>query len=192
MKIVNNKITIAQGETPTYDAVVLSKDNGSPFIIQTYDSSSGTGVQNPVIEFVVRPSVYDRLQNYAFRAYLKYAGKTFVSTEIKDYTGGDIWDNDVSGDSDYLYKLVTNESTTYRYYENGEWHPYELRIVLTLPYEATSLMEVKTYKYEITLFGGSIDADATFQDDEIPLSNIEYKKPLLEPTDFIVGGSISE
>ena len=53
MKIVNNKIYIGRGETPTYHVYVIDEDSGAPFIVPV-------GVKNPVLEFIVRPSIYDR------------------------------------------------------------------------------------------------------------------------------------
>ena len=58
-----------------------------------------------------------------------------------------------------------------------------------MDYPSTSKMEAKTYKYEVVLF----NATPKYQNSKlIGLENIAYKKPLLEATDFIVGGSLSE
>ena len=63
MKIVNNKIYIGRGETPTYHVYVIDEDSGAPFIVPV-------GVENPVLEFIVRPSIYDREDDYVFKTYI--------------------------------------------------------------------------------------------------------------------------
>ena len=60
MRIVNNKIYIARGETATYDVSVKDNKTGAPFTIPS-------GYKNPVIEFIVRPSVYDREDGYGLK-----------------------------------------------------------------------------------------------------------------------------
>ena len=35
MKITNNKIKIAKGETPTYDVAAIDKITGEPYILQS-------------------------------------------------------------------------------------------------------------------------------------------------------------
>ena len=37
MKIINNKIYIVQGETPTYTASVIDRDTGHPYMILKTD-----------------------------------------------------------------------------------------------------------------------------------------------------------
>ena len=89
MRIVNNKIYIARGETATYDVSVQDNKTGAPFTIPS-------GYKNPVIEFIVRPSVYDRKDDYVFKCYLDYTAKLaehdFGDTSVQDYDG-ETWDN---------------------------------------------------------------------------------------------------
>lgn len=183
MKIINNKIYIAKGETPTYDVSVIDKQTEAPYMLPS-------GINNPVIEFIVRPSVYNRADDYVFRAYLDYSThKKFETPELVEYTDNQ-WDDSnapSSGDEEKLHFRITSDGIKeYRYYENGAWVPYEFRISFMFPYEATSLMESKQYKYEVVLFGADVLPG------NAGLTNISYKEPLLEATDFIVGGSLSE
>ena len=59
MKIINNKIYIVQGETPTYTASVIDKDTGIPYMILKTDMF-------PVVEFIVRPSIYNRADDFVY------------------------------------------------------------------------------------------------------------------------------
>lgn len=218
MKIVNNRIYISKGETSTYEANVIDKDTGAPFIIPS-------GVNNPVIEFIVRPSIYDRKDDFVFKCYISYSDKKaehdFGDTAVQTYTvtseADNEWSNeydfrDVNGDDQPQNALfrkeiaVGSDTWEYRYFDPNatgtgddyKWIPYEFKIIFPFPYEATSLMEPKPYKYEVTLFGADIEptpASSTVRippDDMYKLVNISHKIPLLEATDFNVGGSLSE
>lgn len=202
MKIINDNITIVQGETPTHNRAVIDKDTGAPYIISK-------GINNPYIEFIVRPSVYTKKNDYVFKAYLDCSNiKRF--DEIVDYNDV-LWTDEEPSDTSKLYRRNFNGDYDYRYwdsektYDDGtHWHPYEFRITFTFPYAdgqvkrgeetilksgGTSVMEAKTYKYDITLFGGIKKAE--FNPGEIPII-IDYKKPLLTAANFIVEGSASE
>ena len=200
MKIVNNKIFIIKGETPLYDVSVIDDKTGAPFIITTLPKD----VANPgyVIQFNVSPSVYSDKNKYVYNNYLLLGENihTFPTKKIEDYNGGPEWSadyvfTDAKGhpqDASALFRkeVVANSNVwEYKYFENGQWHDYELRISFMFPYEATSKMEPKTYKYEVTLFGGS--KKDNYVHGENPL-NITFKKPLIEASDFIVGGSSSD
>lgn len=204
MQIINNNIYIIQGETATYNQRVINKTTGAPYII-------ADGINNPYIAFVVRPSIYTKKDAYVFKAYLDCSNiKKFTSNEILNYNepGTDEleWTDDTVGETDRLYRKFYQGDTTYRYYDpekvyvdGTHWHPYEFRITFTFPYAdgqkgsnligGTSTMEAKTYKYDITLFGGSLKDDV--KHGEIPII-IDYKEPLLKAADFVVEGSNSE
>lgn len=209
MRIVNNKIYIARGETATYDVSVKDNKTGAPFTIPS-------GYKNPVIEFIVRPSVYDRKDDYVFKCYLDYASKLaehdFGDTSVQDYDG-ETWDNNytfigANGESQPINALYRKQIVKgideyeYKYYTSntkgdGHWVDYDFKITFQFPYDAMKLMEAKTYKYEVTLFDGVVSPTPS-GDVKMPpdigysLTNIVYKYPLLESTDFIVGGSLSE
>lgn len=193
MRISNNRIYIVRGETPTYDAEVIDKDSGAPYIIVSE-------IQNPWIEFIVRPSIYGREDDYAFRVFLDYTKyKKFPTTEVVEYPN-DVWSNEyVPSDDDkdkLFYKKVTG-GKEYRYYNpdatgsagDSKWMPYSFRITFQFPYYATSEMESKPYRYEISLYGGTPKDNP--DEDEIPI-NVTYKAPIMPANDFIVEGSISE
>lgn len=190
MKIVNDKIYISQGETPTYDVNVYDKKTGIPFMLPSE-------MQNPIIEFIVRPSVYNRDDDFVLRKYLDFSSyKRFdyvptVIEEIPEVSINDI-ENDVSPSTENMNKLHIyshNGIKDYYYYENSSWVKYVFNITFKMNYASTSKMEAKTYKYEVVLF----DATPKYQDSElIGLEDIAHKKFLLEATDFIVGGSLSE
>ena len=204
MKIINNKIYIIRGETPTYNVSVKYRNTGVPYILTTTDSDK---IKNPIVEFVVRPSIYSRDEEYVFRTYMLLEGNLslnihrFDSRETIEYPGTSSsytseWSDEVSplvGYENYLYYKVTAGVREYRYYDanraTGKWVPYEFRISFQFPYEYTSIMENKTYKYEIVLLGGTLKS--SYASDELPI-DIDYKEPLLEANDFIVGGSLSE
>lgn len=195
MKIVNDNIYIVKGETPTYDVSVVDDKTGAPLIVSTLPDD----VANPgyVIQFNVSPSVYADRNKYVFNNYLLLGEDfhTFPTTKIEDYDGGPEWDVNYSfsgKDREALFRkeiVANSDEWEYKYFENGAWHDYELRISFMFPYEATSKMEPKTYKYAVTLFGGT-KKDVVYAG-ENPI-NITYKKPLIESSDFIVGGSSSD
>lgn len=218
MKIVNNRIYIVKGETSTYDVSVIDKDTGAPLTIPS-------GIDNPVIEFIVRPSIYNRKDDFVFKCYISYADKKaehdFGDTTIQTYTVTTEADNEWSNDYDFLdadgnpqpqnalfrkEKVIGSDEWEYRYFNSNatgtgddyKWIPYDFKIVFAFPYEATSLMESKPYKYEVTLFSADITPVTSASivkippDDMYELTNISHKIPLLEATDFNVGGSLSE
>ena len=218
MRIVNDRIYIDKGETPTYDVNVIDRNTGAPFVLPS-------GIDNPVIEFVVRQSIYDRKEDFVFKCYITYAEKKaehdFGDTTIQTYTvtgtEDNYWDNDygfkdANGNDqpqNALFRkevVIGSDEWEYRYYnpdatgtgDDYKWIPYEFKIIFPFPYEATSLMEAKVYKYEVVLFGADITPTPTTSyvrtppDEAYSLTNISYKKPLLSATDFIVGGSLSE
>jgi len=193
MLIRNNVITIAKGETPTYKASFIDKITGVPYMISS-------GIENPVVEFVVRPSIYSRDNDYVFKVFVdqsevhKFADDSPSSVVLVD----DWTEGPVEGEEGLLHKRVIGDTVEYKYWDGDEtsptyheWVDYEFSITVTFPYTSTSKMENKTYKYEISLFGcsGYIVDD---NDKIIGLDGIDYKRILLEATDFIVGGSLSE
>lgn len=202
MQIINDNITIVQGETPTHNRIVIDKETGAPYIIST-------GINNPYIEFTVRHSVYDKKNNYVFRAYLDCSNiKKF--DEIVDYDD-ELWIDEVPADVSKLYRRDFEGVKDYRYWDSEKvytdgthWHPYEFRITFTFPYAdgqikqgeehiekfgGTSTMEAKKYKYSITLIGGN--KKDSFKHGECPII-IDYNKPLLTSADFVVEGTTNE
>jgi hypothetical protein len=125
--------------------------------------------------------------------------KTFNYTEEQNKAGEVLWVDGYVPSSDNLKRLfrrTNNGVSDYRYYDAAKtaddgthWIPYEMSLTFRFPYEATSKMEAKVYQYEITLFGGINKQNAVAN--EIPII-IDYKRPLLEATDFTVGGTLSE
>lgn len=204
MKIVNNKITIVRGETPTYDASIIDVKTGAPYIIVEK-------ILNPTIEFVVRPSLYSRENEFVFRAFIMLSNvHKFPTEDIAEYAHEGVWNDEIAPDEENSKKLhrrtiVTGKGKTYEYayYENGKWVIYDLRLTFMFPHDTTKKMEPKTYQYEITLLGGNLignygndisvelDRELGTAYSNLPI-NVVYKKPLLDPTDFTVGGSMSE
>ena len=115
-----------------------------------------------------------------------YLDFTYVNFEWSDEV------EPLEGNENCLHYKVTAGVREYRYYDDNKitdkWTPYEFRISFQFPYEYTSIMENKTYKYEVVLIAGN---SIEHEEDELPI-NINYKEPLMEANDFIVGGSLSE
>lgn len=193
MKIVNNKIYIARGETPTYSASIIDRDTGAPLVIDKglYTEKNGRKVNTMVLEFVVRDSAYARGDNFRMKYTLLIeqdpSFHLFDGTKIIPYSevsaNLDEWQDSVKpkeGFENYLYhRMDKHEDNFYAYYKDGHWTEYSFDFDVTFNYLETSVLEPKTYKYEISLLGLS---------DE---TNIVYKKLILDLTDFIVEGSIS-
>ena len=206
MRIVNNKIYIVRGETPTYTASIIDKDTGAPLIIDKgvfAEKPDGTQVSTLILEFVVRKSAYSRDEDIALK-YNLLLGRdvsyhAFDDDIIKEYKGVPefkdghfIWNDDwtpEAGDENRLHRYTDNNEHYYLYYEKGSWHDYEFTFNVTFSYDDTSVLEPKTYQYEITLLGGVLKTNYAKWETVVRPS---YKKPLLGLTDFIVEGSISE
>lgn len=206
MRIVNNKIFIAQGETPTYSARVIDKDSGAPFMIdKAMALNADSSARTIVIEFVVRDSAYSRDDDKRIRRHLILTpGESyymFDDLEIIPYGGvpqfvdGDIvWDDTYvpeEANKNRLHRYESYDDNFYCRYDeiNNKWVTYDFNINVTFMYSETSIMEPKTYKYEIALLAGNFKTNPA--PGEIPIT-IEFKKPLLGLTDFTVEGSISE
>lgn len=210
MRIVNNKIWIVRGETPTYSASIIDKDTGAPLIID-----KGIVQPNPdkpknvmIIEFVVRDSVYNRDDNLRMKRDLilteDVSYHVFDDSIIRPYNAlGDIprydadsdkfiWDDSIkpnAGDENRLHRYTTSDKENYYiYYDGSKWVDYEFTFNVTFDYDSTSVMESKTYVYEITLFGGALKPNPAKWE---TIVNPVYMKPLLGATDFTVEESIS-
>lgn len=189
MKIVNDRIYISRGETPTYDVKVKDKKTGIPFMLSS-------GMKHPVIEFIVRPSLYSKDNDYVLKAYLDYSDfKKFDDVNISLEDIPNVTINEIEegrapiSNTGKLHKYSHDGVVEYYYHDGSKWVRYEFSISFTMSHENTSKMEEKTYKYEVVLLDGDPKYDG---DDVIGFNTINYKKLLLEATDFIVGGSLSE
>lgn len=205
MRIVNNKIYIVKGETPTYSASVIDKDTGAPLIIDKglySEKPDGTKANVLILEFVVRDSAYSRKEDFKLKYNLLIEQDPgfhlFDGSDVLSYnnlSGGynEEWDNSVTptvGFENYLYRRTDSMNDNYyAYYNEGQWVEYSFDFDVTFRYDETSVMEPKTYKYEIALLGGALKDDP--EKDET-IIDVVYKKPILGLTDFIVEGSISE
>lgn len=191
MRIVNNKIYISQGETPTYSAVYRDKNTGEPFKI-------AANAQHPFVNFIVRDSVYKTMGtpriNYQINwdtAITVKGGGHRLDEDVLDYDGStwsDTYFNTHSTSQTALYrKLNANEEYEYKYFGNDDtWHDYSFRMVFPFLHEDTKELEAKTYTYEIVLTYN------TTSDPESDQNEITYKEVILPPTEFVVGGSLSE
>ena len=189
-KIVNNKIYIGRGETPTYDVVVANRD-GSPF--KLFKTARDVEGDKSYIEFVVRKSIYS--DEITFRYFIDQSDKkVFDSDDIVSVE--DVFNpvGPVEGKENYLHHLYKEEEdiNEYKYWEDGEWVDYEFRLTFPFQYGDTAYLENKTYWYEVTLIKGVLKNPLPESKQESPYTNISYKKILQDPIEFILGGSISE
>jgi hypothetical protein len=205
VRIVNNKIFIARGETPTYSASIIDRLTGAPLVIDKglYEiTDEDKKVNTVVLEFVVRDSAYSRDDDFRIKYNLLIENNpefhVFDSAKILEYSdisGGqnDFWDDDKvhpePGYENYLYhRIDSDDNNFYAYYVDGHWKEYSFDFDVTFRYSETSVMEPKTYKYEVTLLGGAL------KDNPEPtetIVDVVYKKPILDLTDFVVEGSFS-
>ena len=71
MKIVNNNIYITRGETDTYNAKVIDKDTGAPFVLPSDFLTSDT--KKFLVQFSVRRSDYVK-DGSAIKKYIWLSG----------------------------------------------------------------------------------------------------------------------
>lgn len=178
MRIVNNNIEILRGETATYDVNVIDDQTGYPFTVD--------GITNPYIEFTVKKSVYDK--DPIYRNYIDMSSVAGIGPYTTDHTEDVLEDADATtADQNVLYYM--KDTKKYYYSDGTNWHEYVFNIRFTFPYEKVSKFEVKTYKYQINVLGGTLKT--SYESDECPI-NVSYSNPILKPHDFVVGGSLSE
>jgi hypothetical protein len=206
VRIVNNKIYIIKGETPTYSASVIDKDSGAPLIIDKgmVTNPEDKTTNTMIIRFIVRDSAYSRESDFRLKYDIKLGGDVvplivFDDDIIRDYKGvprfeqdGHIWDDTwtpAAGDENRLHRYMDNDEYFYCRYDGTKWLDYDFSFNVTFMHDHTAAMEAKTYKYEIVLLGGPLKTNPTEYE---PIVRVVYKKPLLGLTDFIVEGSISE
>lgn len=210
MRIVNNKIFIVRGETPTYSASIIDKETGAPLIIDkaVVQPDKTKAKRTMIIEFVVRDGVYNRDDNLRMKYNLilteDVSYHVFDDSIIRPYNAlGDIprydadsekfiWNDSIrpnAGDENRLHRYTASDKENYYiYYDGSKWVDYEFSFDVTFAYRDTSVMEAKTYVYEITLFGGDLKPNpAKWETIVTPI----YMKPLLGATNFTVEESIS-
>ena len=204
MKIVNNNIYITRGETDTYNAKVINKDTGAPFILSK-ELLNGENSGKFIVLFSVRRSEYVK-DGSAIRKYLWLNNFEQTSdgeqydisndivlldkTKIEDYPDGADWGE--HGDAfivqnNVLYRRKTKLGTyDYRYYNGTEWMPYSFVIKFPFLYRDTAELAPKAYRYAMTIYGGN-----NLVITEGGLENIDYKKPLVD-AQFVVEADINE
>lgn len=126
----------------------------------------------------------------------------FEDGELKDVEGRTIDDEPWDGtdwselappvDEEQLKRLYRIEDSQHEYhygyfdFDNNSWIEYFFEIGTMVLRDETSVLEAKKYNYEIVLLGG------IFNTEEYEFEEIFYKEPLLDLTEFIVEGSISD
>jgi hypothetical protein len=107
-------------------------------------------------------------------------------------SGKFIWNDSIkpnAGDENRLHRYTASDKENYYiYYDGSKWIDYEFSFDVTFAYRDTSIMESKTYVYEITLFGGALKPNPAKWE---TIVNPIHMKPLLGATEFIVEESIS-
>lgn len=89
-------------------------------------------------------------------------------------------------DGTYEYKanIPVKNGDTY----TPNWVDYSFIIRFPFLYQDTAQLSPKSYKYSMTIYGGT---NLTITDGEIDKNTIDYKKPLVD-AEFIVGADINE
>ena len=207
MKIINNKIIIARGETPTYSASAIDKETGAPFIItkgmlanRGYIAESDVSF---VIEFVVKTSIYASKKDVVLK-YNLVLGKDmpyhiFDDEKIASFNtlGTPEWDSEnntykwnelgvtpLSGNANRLHCFIddSTDEKFYVYYSEGAWKDYEFVFNVTFQYEHTSKLEAKTYLYEVVLYSGLLKTSEEIFTEEYE-NNFAYPVTVIKPFD---------
>lgn len=183
MRIVNHKISIAQGETPLYTFSVKYSD-GSPYVLTSSD------VNTYAIEFVIRPTIYSKGLEYIFRRYIPVDIHRFDSTTIVTYAEAD-WNDLIgpsAGNENLLHKCLVGGVYEYAYFANGVWNDYDFIVSIQFPYAETKNFEPKPYLYEINLLGGTAIVPTPVVT-SCPVT-VSRKVVILSPKEFKVEGSL--
>ena len=109
-----------------------------------------------------------------------------------DFTGNNQPDNIKAlfraklADGTYQYKanIPVKSGNTY----TPNWVDYSFTIRFPFLYQDTATLSPKSYKYSMTIYGGS---NLTIEDGKIKEDTIDFKKPIVD-ADFIVGADINE
>lgn len=190
MRIVNHKISIVRGETPLYKASLKLADD-TPYFFLIADQN------RYAVEFVIRPSIYSKDNDFIFRRYLLIPDtiKKFASNLVVDLPEG-LWEDDVgpiAGAEDSLHRMKVGGLYEYAYHDGTDWIPYNFPIQIQFPYSETSKFEPKTYFYEINIVGGALKT-GPIEVGEIPVEDepigVFRKIPVLTAREFRVEGSI--
>lgn len=196
MKVVNHKISMMRGETPTYSANIKMAEDIPYIILKTDDIVQPTFV----VEFVIRPTIYSKGDDFLFRRYIQVQAQLnngdlvdiprFESRTVIDREGDPDWeiiqDGEVEG---YLYRQLIGNIYEYRYLLDGEWQKYNFNIGVVFPYSETKDFEPKIYWYEINLLSGELLNPVPTSMTECPITVIN-KTIILPPREFKVEASI--
>ena len=187
-KIVNNNIYIARGETATYNVRLVDKATGAPFILPKSEGNKF------LVVFSVRRSDYIK-DGYAIKKNIWLSDDILLdTTDIDDYIGGTSEWSDTNAPTDKttkkLYKrALPNGGYDYHYWDGASYVPYVFEIKFPFDYKDTAELSPKSYKYAMTIYGGST---LTLNDDNtLDVNTITYKKPLVD-AQFIVEADINE
>lgn len=184
---------ITRGETAVYDAVFVTR-RGAPLVIAKPKDGD---TEKYFIEFVVRKNTESR-DSYLIRNFLSLTGidrdldiPLFDSIELIEYTGNGVWDEAPEEEyENYLHYYVDldTDKTSYKRWDDSKekWVDYRFRISMPFDYEDINSVKPDTYVYEINLLAGKPN------NDKEPPIEITFKKTLLVPHEFKVGGSIGE
>lgn len=117
----------------------------------------------------------------------KYVGGVWSTTYNFIDKKGNQQDNTLKA----LYRLLLPDgSYEYKYWNptNSTWNEYTFTIRFPFFYGDTARLSPKSYRYSMTIYGGST---LTIQDGKIDENTITYKKPLVD-ANFIVEADINE
>lgn len=184
-----------RGETPTYSANIKMAED-IPYIILKTD-----GIVEPafVVEFVIRPTIYSKGDDFLFRRYIQVQAQLnngdlvdiprFKSRTVRDRVGDPDWEDIQDGEEGYLYRQLIGNIYEYRYLLDDEWQKYNFNIGVVFPHSETKDFEPKIYWYEINLLSGELLNSITTPMTECPITVIN-KTIILPPREFKVEASI--
>lgn len=216
-KIINNNISITRGETATYDVKVIDRVTGAPFILPQLSKaviSFGVrrsdyikdgfaikkylwlcGLDEDVSEKPEELDCTDSIKLDTTIIY-EYDNKETAWSQDYDFIGSDGTQQPNDIKALFKYKLADG---TYQYKANlptlneagkyvPNWVDYSFTITFPFLYSDTSTLSPKSYKYSMTIYGGS---NLQIVDGRITETTIDYKKPLVD-AQFIVEADINE
>ena len=159
MNIIGNDIYITRGEAFALDFDIVNKD-GSPYILHK-------DLENPHLLITITSNVYEQDERYLANYWIDLSDEPkFVNTRpikvssLNAYPPSDVhYNDDFLNDVTGKIAVFTTDDETYKYYLDGKYVDYALRIVCNFNSEEFADLRPQSYGYSVKLVSGKRTED---------------------------------